>query len=117
MRALRRRLATLPGRRESASLAVPDERRTGGLSRRGRGVWADDDGVRHGNDLVNWQPGAGGVRPDRVGTRRLVDADGTDLSRALGCDVAADPADVLRHLVVADLKRTFPGRLERVRRF
>ena len=48
------------------------------------------------------QVGELGVLADRLRARRLVDADGADRAAALVEHVAADPADVVRHLLVAD---------------
>ena len=55
------------------------------------------------------QHGARGVVPDRLRARRLVDADGADRAAVLLEDVGTDPADVVRHLLVAYLARA-PGR-------
>src|SRR6185437_2939093 len=47
---------------------------------------------------------------DRLGAARLVDADRADAAIVLAQDIAADPADVVGHLLVADGFRA-PGRL------
>ena len=59
------------------------------------GVGAHDHGVGDGDDLVDRQTGALGMRPDRLRARRLVDADGAEAAVALAQHVAADPADVV----------------------
>jgi len=66
------------------------------------GVWPHDDRVRDRDDLGHRQIGARSVLADRLGARRLVDANGPEPAGLFGEDVAADPADVGRHLVVAD---------------
>src|SRR4051794_33896792 len=73
------------------------------VSDRGRDrVGANHDRVDDRRDLVGRQVRALGVVPDRLGARRLVDADGAELAVALVDDVAADPADVTGHLLVTD---------------
>src|SRR2546428_198137 len=78
-------------------------------------VGPDEHGVRDLQDLVHRQHRARRVLPDRLRTRGLVDADGAE-GVALVHDVAADPADVVRHLGVADttraLRRLAQQRLE-----
>src|SRR5262245_25717104 len=76
----------------SAFLIVP----TPSHDDRGR-VGPDDHRVADLDDLVDGETGGRGVPPDRLRARRLVDADGADGSVALRGDVAADPADVVRH--------------------
>src|SRR5687768_8446642 len=46
-------------------------------------VRADEHGVRYGDDLVDRQVGDGGVLADRLGARRLVDANGSHGAPAL----------------------------------
>src|SRR5437763_4393752 len=68
-----------------------------------------DHGVGDLDDLVDGQAGTLGVLTDLLGARRLVDADRPEAVLVLEY-VTADPADVLGHLVVADVGRT-RGRL------
>jgi len=77
----------------------------------GLGVGPHDDGVGHRDDLVSGKVGARGVLADRLGARRLVDADGSDLPRLLAEHVGPDPPDVVGHLVVADIRGAGRGLL------
>ncbi len=52
------------------------------------------------------------VLADRLGTRRLVDADRPDRAVRLRQRIATDPADIARHLLVAHLGRAPRGLLE-----
>src|SRR5258707_13852591 len=61
------------------------------------------DGVRDADDLVDGKVGAAGVLANRLRARRLVDAHRADRAAALLEHVAADPADVGRHLLVSHL--------------
>src|SRR5438105_189079 len=70
------------------------------LGRRGGRIRPDHDGVRHADHLVDRQVGARGVLPDRLGAGGLVDADRPDRTAALLEHVAADPANVVGHLLV-----------------
>src|SRR3954470_24702065 len=79
---------------------------------RGLRVRPDDDRVGDRDDLVDREVGARGVLADGLGARGLVDADGADRAAAFVEDVGADPADVVGHLVVADLGRPARGLLE-----
>ena len=76
------------------------------------GIGPDQDRVGHLDDLVDRQVGTLRVFADRLGAGRLVDADGPNRAGALVEHVAADPADVVGHLLVADLPRTLGGHLE-----
>src|SRR3954451_1879000 len=75
-------------------------------------VGTDDHGVGHGDDLVDGKVGELRVLANRLGARRLVDADGADRAGALLEDVAADPLDVVGHVVVGDLLRARGGLAE-----
>src|SRR3954470_1232924 len=79
---------------------------------RGLRVRPDDDRVGDRDDLVDREAGARGVLADGLRARGLVDADGADRAAALVEDVGADPADVVGHLLVADLGRPARGLLE-----
>src|ERR1700753_4496446 len=81
------------------------------------GVFTDDHGVGDRDDLVDGKLSASGVLMDRLGARRLIDADRADRAGALVEDIAADPADVLGHLLVADLGRAGGRLLEVATRF
>src|SRR3954465_14230413 len=83
-----------------------------GSGLRGLRVRPDDDRVGDRDDLVDREAGARGVLADRLRARGLVDADGADRAAALVEDVGADPADVVGHLLVADLGRPARGLLE-----
>ena len=72
----------------------------------GCGSGADDHGVGDRDDLVDRQIGARRVLADRLGAGRLVDAHRADRAVALVEHVAADPADVVGHVLVADLRRS-----------
>src|ERR1700729_4230441 len=76
-------------------------------------VFAHDHRVGDRDDLVDGQVRPLRVLADRLGAGRLVDADRADRAGALIEHIAADPADVLRHPLVADLGRT-GGRLLQV---
>src|SRR5271155_1520178 len=85
---------------------VPASTRSAGRTRGRRSarrelhrVGPHDDGVGHGDDLVDRQLGAGGVVADRLGTARLVDANGAHTAVLLVQYIAADPADVVGHLL------------------
>src|SRR4051795_10172418 len=52
------------------------------------------------------------MRADRLGAARLVDARCAEAAVGLLDDVAADPAHVVRHLLVGDLRRPRGSRLE-----
>src|SRR4051794_25792136 len=67
------------------------------------GVGTHDHDVGHLDDLVRGQSRAAGVLADLRLAAALVDADRAQAAGRLGHDVAADPADVLGHLVVADV--------------
>src|SRR5262245_18206766 len=82
--------------------------------RDGSRVGPDDDRVCNQGDLVGRHPDTLGVVADRLGAARLVDADGAEAAVVLLDHVAADPADVVRHLLVADSLRLRGGRLELV---
>ena len=73
----------------------------GGCRRRPPRGRANDDRVGDADDLVDGQAGELRVLADRLGAARLVDADGAERAGALIEHVAADPADVVGHLVVA----------------
>ena len=75
-------------------------------------VRPDQDRVHDLDDLVHRQVRPVGVFPDRLGAGRLVDADRADRPAALVEDVAADPADVVGHLLVSDLPGALGGHLE-----
>src|ERR1700730_16149317 len=70
---------------------------------RGLRVRPDQNRVDDRDDLVDRQVGPLGVLADRLRAAGLVDADGPDRAAALFQDIAADPADVVGHLLVADL--------------
>src|SRR5581483_740999 len=80
------------------------------LDRRRSGIGPHDDRVGDLDDLVRREECPRGVLADRLRARRLVDTDRADGAAALVEDVATDPADVVRHLLVAHLARTL-GRL------
>src|SRR5262245_55562025 len=82
-----------------------------GSGRRGRRIGAHEDGVEHRGDLVGRHAHAGGVVADRLRAGGLVDSDGSERA-ALVHDVAADPADVRGHLLVADAGGDGRGGLE-----
>src|SRR5215212_1066782 len=71
-----------------------------------------DDRVGDRHDLVGGHPDAGRVGADRLRAARLVDADRAERAVLLVEDVRADPADVGRHLLVADLLRARRSLLE-----
>src|SRR4051795_6629984 len=96
------RRATMAGRAGMTS---------GGGACRGR-VVADDDGADDRGDLVAGHADAPGVLADRFGVPRLVDAEGPDPAVRLLDHVAADPADAVPHLLVADLGRLGAGSFE-----
>src|SRR5712691_209799 len=75
-----------------------------------------EDRVRDLDDLVGRNVCPRGVLPNLLRTRRLVDADGADGAAALLEHVAADPADVVRHFLVADLGRPSCSFLKLLRR-
>ena len=75
-------------------------------------IRSDQDRVHDLDHLVHRQVRAVGVFADRLGAARLVDADRADRSAALVEDVAADPADVVGHLLVSDLPGALGGHLE-----
>src|SRR5262245_49219324 len=81
------------------------------------GVGPDDDSVRDLHDLVHRKTGQTGVLPDRLRTRRLVDAHRPHAAPALVQDVAADPAHLVRHLLVTHLRRSPAGHLQLGSRF
>src|SRR4051812_7343746 len=82
------------------------------LRRGGLRVGTHEHGVGDFDDLVGGEIGPLGVFADRLGARGLVDADGADGAAALVEDVAANPADVVRHLLVANLGRPPSGLLK-----
>src|SRR5438034_743061 len=79
-------------------------------------VGPDDDGVRDLHDLVCRQTCPRGVLADLLRARSLVDAHRPESSALLLHHVAANPADVARHLLVADLARALGRFLELLRR-
>src|SRR4051794_5275196 len=83
-----------------------------GLSLGRRGVRANDHRVRDRDDLVDGQVREARVLADRLGAGRLVDAHGSDGAGALVEDVAANPADVVGHLLVRGLAGAAGGLFE-----
>ena len=84
------------------------------LALRGRGdrIRPDDDRVQHREDVRRGQVRALRVLADLLLARRLVDAERPERAVRLAHDVRADPADVGRHLLVADLRRAAGRDLE-----
>ena len=76
------------------------------------GIGPDEDRVGDRDHLVDRQVGPLGVFADRLGTGCLVDADRADRSSVLLEDVAANPADVVGHLLVSDLAGALDSFLE-----
>src|SRR6266545_6668390 len=75
-------------------------------------VAANHHGVYDGDDLVHRQIGPLRMFANRLRTARLVDADRPDRSAALFEDIAPDPTDVVRHLVVSNLLRALRSRAQ-----
>src|SRR3954454_10909790 len=75
-------------------------------------VRADDHRVGDGDDLVDGQVREARVLANRLGAACLVDAYGSDRSGALVEDVAANPADVVGHLLVRGLAGAACGLFE-----
>src|SRR6187455_2051976 len=75
-------------------------------------VVADDDGVENRKDLVAGHSDAACVLADRLRIARFVDADGAEPVVGLLHHIAADPPDLVGHLLVADLGRLGGGGLE-----
>src|SRR5207237_593181 len=96
--------------RRREEVRPPSQAREAPALRRRYGIWADHHGVCHGDDFVHGEVGQGGVLADRLRARGLVDADGAHASLALLEHVAADPADVVRHLLIGHALRA-AGRL------
>src|SRR4051812_37425280 len=81
------------------------------------GIRPYEDGVHDLGYLVGRETGALRLLADLFDTGALVDAHRAERAVLFFDDVAADPADVIGHLVVADLARTFCCFLELGRSF
>src|SRR3954451_15671202 len=81
------------------------------------GISAYEDGVDDLRHLVGRETGALRLLADLFDTAALVDAHGPERAVLFFDDVTADPADVIGHLFVADLARTFCCFLELGRSF
>src|SRR4029079_9417439 len=68
-------------------------------------IVANDDGVDDREDLISRHADAPRVLADRFRISRLVNAERSELSVSLLDYIAADPADPVGHLFVADLGR------------
>src|SRR6476646_8243243 len=89
--------------------------RSGPFSGSGAGIGrivADDDGLDHRENLVAGHADLARMLADRFRVPRLVDADRAEAAVWLLDYIAANPADAVRHLVVADLGRFGAGGFE-----